>query len=187
MTVPSRACASCSSSSVENGTVGRQPLAQRRRQVGHLVVAGGAARRPAPHLAGAEGGLAGVGERAVEELEVHRVSYGGSDMRLAKYLAHAGVASRRAAEQLVFAGRVTVGGEVVRDPARDVDGSSAIDGRRRARRRRGGDRVVYIAQQAGRASSRPRTTPTAGARSSTWSRATAASTRSAGSTPTRPA
>jgi 23S rRNA pseudouridine2605 synthase len=41
-------------------------------------------------------------------------------MRLAKFLAHAGVASRRAAEQLVFAGRVTVGGAVVRDPARDV-------------------------------------------------------------------
>src|SRR5919112_1984007 len=41
-------------------------------------------------------------------------------MRLAKFLAHAGVASRRAAEQLVFAGRVTVGGEVVRDPARYV-------------------------------------------------------------------
>ena len=53
-------------------------------------------------------------------------------MRLAKYLAHAGVASRRAAEQLVFAGRVTVGGEVVRDPARDVGEGDAIavDGRR---------------------------------------------------------
>ena len=52
-------------------------------------------------------------------------------MRLAKHLAHAGVASRRAAEQLVFAGRVTVGDEVVRDPARDVDGSIpvAVDGR----------------------------------------------------------
>ena len=52
-------------------------------------------------------------------------------MRLAKYLAHAGVASRRASEQLVFAGRVTVGDEVVRDPARDVDGSLpvAVDGR----------------------------------------------------------
>jgi 23S rRNA pseudouridine2605 synthase len=52
-------------------------------------------------------------------------------MRLAKYLAHAGVASRRAAEQLVFAGRVTVGGEVVRDPARGVDGTDpvAVDGR----------------------------------------------------------
>jgi 23S rRNA pseudouridine2605 synthase len=52
-------------------------------------------------------------------------------VRLAKYLAHAGVASRRASEQLVFAGRVMVGDEVVRDPARDVDGTIpvAVDGR----------------------------------------------------------
>lgn len=47
-------------------------------------------------------------------------------MRLAKYLAHAGVASRRAAEEIVRDGRVTVGGEVVTDPARDVDASSAV-------------------------------------------------------------
>jgi 23S rRNA pseudouridine2605 synthase len=52
-------------------------------------------------------------------------------MRLAKYLAHAGVASRRAAEEVVRAGRVTVGGEVVTDPARDVSAGSAVavDGR----------------------------------------------------------
>ena len=52
-------------------------------------------------------------------------------MRLAKYLAHGGVASRRAAEELIAAGRVTVGGEVVTDPARDVDEGSgiAVDGR----------------------------------------------------------
>jgi 23S rRNA pseudouridine2605 synthase len=52
-------------------------------------------------------------------------------VRLAKYLAHAGVASRRAAEQLVAAGRVSVGGEPVTDPALDVDESSgvAVDGR----------------------------------------------------------
>jgi 23S rRNA pseudouridine2605 synthase len=52
-------------------------------------------------------------------------------MRLAKYLAQAGVASRRAAEGLVAAGRVTVDGEVVRDPARDVDARNAVlvDGR----------------------------------------------------------
>jgi 23S rRNA pseudouridine2605 synthase len=51
-------------------------------------------------------------------------------MRLAKYLAHSGVASRRAAEKLIAARRVTVGGEVVTDPARDVDESSgvAVDG-----------------------------------------------------------
>jgi 23S rRNA pseudouridine2605 synthase len=51
-------------------------------------------------------------------------------MRLAKFLAHAGVASRRAAEAIVGEGRVTVKGEVVTDPARDVDESSrvAVDG-----------------------------------------------------------
>jgi 23S rRNA pseudouridine2605 synthase len=48
-------------------------------------------------------------------------------VRLAKYLAHGGVSSRRAAEALVAAGRVTVGGEVVRDPARDVDASSGVE------------------------------------------------------------
>lgn len=47
-------------------------------------------------------------------------------MRLAKYLAHAGVASRRAAEELIGAGRVTVGGEVVTDPARDVSRDSGV-------------------------------------------------------------
>jgi 23S rRNA pseudouridine2605 synthase len=52
-------------------------------------------------------------------------------MRLAKYLAHAGVASRRAAELIVAAGRVSVDGEPVRDPARDVDDGNAVlvDGR----------------------------------------------------------
>src|SRR5688572_2655138 len=52
-------------------------------------------------------------------------------MRLGKYLAHAGVASRRGAEEIIRAGRVTVGGETVTDPARDVDDSSrvAVDGR----------------------------------------------------------
>lgn len=52
-------------------------------------------------------------------------------MRLGKYLAHAGVASRRAAERLVAEGRVSVAGETVADPARDVDDASAVavDGR----------------------------------------------------------
>jgi 23S rRNA pseudouridine2605 synthase len=53
-------------------------------------------------------------------------------VRLAKYLAHAGVASRRSAEELIAAGRVRVAGELVTDPARDVDESSevAVDGKR---------------------------------------------------------
>ena len=42
------------------------------------------------------------------------------DVRLAKYLAHGGVASRRLSEKVIASGRVTVGGEVVTDPARDV-------------------------------------------------------------------
>ena len=47
-------------------------------------------------------------------------------MRLAKYLAHAGVASRRAAENLIAAGEVRVGGQVVTDPARDVGEDSDV-------------------------------------------------------------
>lgn len=42
-------------------------------------------------------------------------------MRLARYLAHSGIASRRAAEDLIRSGRVEVGGETVTDPARNVD------------------------------------------------------------------
>jgi 23S rRNA pseudouridine2605 synthase len=53
-------------------------------------------------------------------------------MRLAKFLAHCGVASRRAAERLIADGRVTVGREVVTDPARDVDGSEPVAVDRRA-------------------------------------------------------
>ena len=51
--------------------------------------------------------------------------------RLAKYLAHSGVASRRAAERLIADGRVTVAGTVMTDPAHAVDESSAVavDGR----------------------------------------------------------
>jgi 23S rRNA pseudouridine2605 synthase len=48
-------------------------------------------------------------------------------VRLAKYLAHAGVASRRAAEELIAAGKVRVGGEVITDPARDVGEDSGVE------------------------------------------------------------
>ncbi|HEY8764653.1 MAG TPA: pseudouridine synthase [Solirubrobacteraceae bacterium] len=47
-------------------------------------------------------------------------------MRLAKHLAQAGIASRRAAEEIVRAGRVTVAGEPVLDPARDVGPGAAV-------------------------------------------------------------
>ncbi len=42
-------------------------------------------------------------------------------MRLAKYLAHSGVASRRKAEVVISDGRVRVGGQVVTDPATNVE------------------------------------------------------------------
>ena len=63
-------------------------------------------------------------------------------MRLAKYLASAGVASRRASEEIVRAGRVTVGGVAVTDPARDVgpEDPVAVDG---ARVQEPGERLVY--------------------------------------------
>ena len=52
-------------------------------------------------------------------------------MRLAKFLAHAGVASRRGAEEIIREGRVTIGDTIVTDPARDVDVDSgvAVDGK----------------------------------------------------------
>lgn len=48
-------------------------------------------------------------------------------MRLARYLAHCGVASRRKAEELIREGRVRVAGRVVTDPARDVDEKSGVE------------------------------------------------------------
>jgi len=47
-------------------------------------------------------------------------------VRLGKYLAHAGVASRRAAEVIVRDGRVTVDGVTTLDPAVDVGGYEAV-------------------------------------------------------------
>ncbi len=47
-------------------------------------------------------------------------------VRLARYLAHAGVASRRAAERIVAERRVAVAGAVVTDPAFDVNERSGV-------------------------------------------------------------
>jgi 23S rRNA pseudouridine2605 synthase len=61
----------------------------------------------------------------------HEPDHGTELMRLVKYLAHAGVASRRAAEKLIADGRVSLEGELVTDPAREVgaDALVAVDGR----------------------------------------------------------
>ena len=52
-------------------------------------------------------------------------------MRLAKFLAHGGIASRRRAEEIIAKGVVTVDGAVVTDPARDVtaDDDVRVNGR----------------------------------------------------------
>ena len=65
-------------------------------------------------------------------------------VRLQKVLARAGVASRRAAEELIVAGRVSVDGEVVRELGRRVDPHTAVvhvDGMRVILR----DDLVYLA------------------------------------------
>jgi 23S rRNA pseudouridine2605 synthase len=51
-------------------------------------------------------------------------------MRLAKFLAHSGLASRRSAVEIVRAGRVRVDGVRELDPAREIDGERVeLDGR----------------------------------------------------------
>ena len=65
-------------------------------------------------------------------------------VRLQKVLAQAGVASRRAAEELIAAGRVTVDGKVVREMGRRVDPDTAVvhvDGSRIVLR----EDLVYLA------------------------------------------
>src|SRR4029450_13418809 len=52
-------------------------------------------------------------------------------MRLARYLALCGVASRRHAEGMITSGRVFVDGQRVTDPARDVDESNRVEVDRR--------------------------------------------------------
>ena len=63
-------------------------------------------------------------------------------MRLGKFLATAGVASRRASEEVIRAGRVRLNGEIVTDPARDVGDADRVqvDGRLVAP---AAERVVY--------------------------------------------
>ena len=62
------------------------------------------------------------GERPRQRSQAAR----GEQMRIAKALARAGLCSRREAERWIEAGRVTVNGEVLKSPARDVAPSDRI-------------------------------------------------------------
>lgn len=72
-------------------------------------------------------------------------------MRLVKFLANAGVASRRASEPLIAAGRVTVNGELITDPARDVSDADRVlvDGARVTLPGAGGLAVYAVNKPAG--------------------------------------
>src|ERR1700751_2381935 len=64
-------------------------------------------------------------------------------MRLAKYLANSGVASRRACEPIIRAGRGSVNGATVTDPARDVGIKDAGSGGGKRVAHGHNERVVY--------------------------------------------
>jgi 23S rRNA pseudouridine2605 synthase len=49
------------------------------------------------------------------------------NVRLQKYLAHAGVASRRRAEELIAAGKVRVNGRVIRELGTSVEGTDSVE------------------------------------------------------------
>ena len=102
-----------------------QARAQRGRHVGHRLVAARAARGPRPRLAGAEGRLAGVGQRALQQLEIHPLIVGGrsADVVELEDRAAAGGEHRHAGRrEVVRALRVEVIGHEV--PARRPRGRS---------------------------------------------------------------
>ena len=189
LTVPSAACAS--SATVERGERhARVELgAQAGGKVGHGLVAAGARGRPAPDLARAEGGLAEVGERLVEQARGpwgRRAAYGGSAdaPRQVPRPRRRRVAPRRRAAR------------VRRPRDRRRRGRARPRARRRARtptwRSTGGARRSSAATSSTRSTSPPatsarRTTRRAARPSSRSSRAASGCIPSAGSTPTRPA
>jgi ribosomal 50S subunit-recycling heat shock protein len=90
--------------------------------------------------------------------------YRHGSMRLNRYLASAGLGSRRGVEELIKAGRVRINGRVVTDLATQVGPEDSV---------KVGNRVVHVEHSIHacstnrRASSAPRVTSTAGARSLT--------------------
>ena len=170
LTVPSRGVRLVLERQRRERHLGGQPRAQRGRQVGHRLVARRAARRPTP-TPGARGSAARPRRPACAARSSRSIARQGSfaTMRLAKHLAHAGVASRRAAEQLVV-GRARDGRRRRRSPTpratSPTPSAIAVDGEPVgvAAARRSSTRCTSRP-----ASSRPRATRTAARPSSTSS------------------
>ena len=76
-------------------------------------------KRPAFHVPEARGARSGAVATAAEVTQA--IEKSPDQMRLQKFLAMAGVDSRRNCEEYIRTGRVTVDGEVITDPARGVD------------------------------------------------------------------
>ena len=108
-----------------NGTAASSRSRSSSGNICHRVVAARALGGPAPDLPSAVRRLLELLELVLDGGQIHPL-YGGRAMRLAKYLASAGVASRRAAEELIRSGRVSVGGVAVTDPARDVAPADSV-------------------------------------------------------------
>ena len=84
--------------------------------------ASGNRKRPAfnvPEARGVRSGVVAAADDATQAIEKSP-----DQMRLQKFLAMAGVDSRRNCEEYIRTGRVTVDGEVITDPARGVDPNS---------------------------------------------------------------
>ena len=165
----------------------RRPAARAARPGGRSSRRSRARRWPSSATPGGRGRRARRRRRASSSssVEVHP-TYRGREMRLAKYLAHSGVASRRASEEIVFGGRVTVARRGRARPGARRRRQRGDRGRRQAGARAGRATGRSTRSTSPRAWSRPPPTPTGARRSSSWSRAGGGCTRSGGSTPTRP-
>ena len=185
--VPSEATASRSSSSERERHLA--PTAAARSSSGRFVMSSYDCAPRAAHShtwRARKPRLAARAQALVEQLQVHGAESGSlGRMRLGKFLAHAGVASRRAAEQLV-AERPRAGGRRGGHRSRPRRGRAE---RRDGGRPRGRGRAARgaRAQQAGRRGVHRPATPTGARRWWSWCARTGASIRSGASTPTPPA
>jgi len=110
-----------------------KPKATARRPGG---ASGAAVDSTARHSEGQGQGQGATAERFTRKRGGAKRKAGAADQgldRLQKVLAHAGVGSRRACEELILQGRVTVAGQVVRELGSKVDpgaGPVAVDGQK---------------------------------------------------------